>query len=96
MITIWKYENAPKYLRDLRQLPIGGTWVLQASASVSTELKAILRSSSPDVYEHEMVDGTVVFFCHTPEGCDLSSPWFDSRKHRITRGMVPAGFTGCD
>jgi hypothetical protein len=63
MIIIWRYENAPQDLKDLRPFSTSGTWVLRAPTSLSTEVEAFLKLNlTSEVVRHEMVEGTVVFF----------------------------------
>lgn len=63
VMRLWKYENAPQDLRDLRRFPSGRTWVLQAPRSLATELEAFLDLSQAAVTSrHILRDGSVVLF----------------------------------
>ena len=79
MITVWKYESAPKTLQKLGRRSSRTVWILQASASLSFEVEALLALKLVRVIErHEMTDGTVVFFCPAPANT-LGEHFFPAR-----------------
>jgi len=64
MIALWKYESAPKELRNLQRGQNPRSWVLSAPASLSVIVEAFLKlNRATHIHRHEMADGTVVFFC---------------------------------
>ena len=62
MIKIWKYENAPKYLKDLQPDQMEGGWVLESPAELVSDVESVLLSKGGEILRHQLPNGTVVFF----------------------------------